>query len=122
MFWTPETFGVVAGIVLTLLFTFAPKLNVWFAAKAEAEKQQWMAVLLLLIAAAGTALSCTGLMVVIVCTKDGIVAFFLYTLVPAIISNQSVDRLIPKPKSVIMAKEAGKLSRGEVPPTSSVTG
>jgi hypothetical protein len=110
---SPEILGAAFGIFVTLLFTLFPKLNVWFAAKAEDEKQQIMAALLIGFALLGGVLTCTGVLALFICTKNGIVEFILLILVPSVLTNQSVDRLVPKPAAVKAAKIAGKIARGE---------
>lgn len=111
--WTTETFAAACGILVSLIVTFVPKLNTWFAAKPEDDKKQIMALLLIGLALIGGVASCTGLVVVLQCSKDGIVSFALQILIPALLGNQAMYAITPLPNAVKKAKLQGKIDRGE---------
>jgi hypothetical protein len=111
--WTTETFAAACGILVSLIVTFVPKLNVWFASKPEDEKKQIMAMLLIGLALIGGVASCTGLIVVLQCSKDGILSFALQILIPALLGNQAAYAITPLPDVVKKAKLQGKIDRGE---------
>ncbi len=47
---TPESLRAIAGMILSLIFSYVPKVNEWFAAKDPTIKRLLMAGLLLLVA------------------------------------------------------------------------
>ena len=67
----------IAGVILSLLFSYVPKLNTKFAAKSAEEKKLWMLALLAVVAGGAFGLSCTqyGAMlgIPIVCTDAGLI-------------------------------------------------
>lgn len=111
--WNTETFAMAFGILVSLIVTFCPKLNVWFAGKPEDDKKQIMALLMVALALIGVISSCTGIVTVLVCSKDGVVVFFLQILFPAILANQAAYMITPLPDVVKKAKLQGKIDRGE---------
>lgn len=101
----------VAGVILSLLFSYIPKLNTKFAAKTEEEKKLWMLGLLVLVAGAAFGLSCTkyGLMIGIPvqCTDAGLIELGK-VLAAAAIANQTAFALTPQTKKVKAAKATAK--------------
>jgi hypothetical protein len=96
---TAEGLGAVAGIVLTLAFSYIPGLNAWFA-KLNKEQQQLGMLLALVVAALliGGA-GCLGWTSSVVCNADGL-RDVGEALLFAIIANQSVYRISPQTKQV----------------------
>ena len=101
---TPEILGTIAGAVLSLLFSYIPGLNAWFAAFDETRKRGIMALLLLIVALAVFGLGCAGIVVIgLACSSQGAIQLaWIYIL--AIIGNQSVFSLSPRTKAVQDAK------------------
>ena len=97
---------MIAGVVLSAGFTYVPKLNVWFAEKSDEVKQLTMLVLLFAITAIVFALGCFNLIQIekFVCDRNTAV-YFVYTFILAAISNQSADRILPKPIAVRQARD-----------------
>lgn len=97
---------MIAGVLLSAGFTYIPKLNVWFAEKSNEVKQLTMLVLLFAITAIVFALGCFNLIQIesFVCDRNTAV-YFVYTFILAAISNQSADRILPKPIAVRQARD-----------------
>lgn len=95
--FTPESLSAVAGIVLSLLFSYAPGLSDWYHKFNKEQKQLIMLVLLFLVSAGAFGLVCAGIITGAVCSVPGAinvaVAFFM-----AVITNQTVHKISPKLK------------------------
>ncbi len=100
---------MIAGVVLSAAFTYIPKFNTWFAMKSNEVKQLIMLGLLFVTTAVVFALGCFELIPIenFVCDKNTTV-YFIYTFILAAISNQSADRILPKPIAVRQAREIVK--------------
>lgn len=85
--------SALAGLVLSLLFSYVPGLKDWFDGLAATSKQLLMGVLLVVIAAVVFGLSCAGLGaslgISVACTVEGGYGF-LQVLIAALVANQSV--------------------------------
>jgi hypothetical protein len=92
---TAEQLGSIAGIVLSLLFSYVPGLAGWFAALTTGYKQMIMGVLLIAVAGAIYGLACANLYGGIVCGKEGGLQL-INILIAALISNQSAYLLTRK--------------------------
>ena len=90
-----EQLGVVAGVVLSLAFSFVPGLSAWFSALASERKQLIMGILLIVIAFGAFGLSCSSLYSGFACTKDGALEAF-NILVAALVANQAIYLLTKK--------------------------
>jgi hypothetical protein len=109
-----ETISMVAGVLLSLLFSYCPGLSGWFAALGEehqdggTRKRLVMLGLLVLAALGSLALSCAGLPAPgaeVDCSRAG--AWELArALAAAIVANQGVYALSPRPAA--RAGRAGK--------------
>lgn len=110
-----DTIAVIAGAILSLLFSYVPGLNTKFAELVTETKQLIMAGLMLLVAGAAYGLACAGVGddfgIVVSCDVAGIIAlvkaFFL-----AIAANQGIFKLSPTTKSVMRAKTMAKSISG----------
>ena len=105
---TTETLVLVAGVILSLLFSYIPGLNVKFAALGSEVKRLIMLVLVVLVGGVAFLLSCTGLGeglgIVIACTQGGALTL-IQAIVLAAIGNQTAYMLSPETKAVVRAKE-----------------
>jgi len=104
---TAELLSAVAGIVLSLAFSYIPGLNAKFAALDVQYKKLSMLGLLVLVAAGAFGLACTkyGAMVGLPLTCDeagGIV--LLKILIAAAVANQATFSLTPQAMAVRIAK------------------
>lgn len=105
---TPELLASLAGIVLSLLFSYVPALNVWFANKSPEIKRAVMLGLVVVVGAAVGGLSCAGVISAIPCTQDGWVTL-VKTVIAVAIANQSTYAISPQLKVVKLASaEASK--------------
>lgn len=98
---TPEILAGIAGAILSLAFSYIPKLNVWFAALSDETKRLIMAGVLALVAVGVYVGQCfLGLWDYgFTCDKAGI--FQLVGIyIAAIVANQGVHRITPKTKAV----------------------
>jgi len=99
--------AAIAGMVLSLLFSYVPGLNTWFAALESTYKRIIMLVLLFLTSAALVGLACAGLLdffgVTVTCDQPGIMevvkAFGI-----AVIANQAAYPISPQTAAVKAAK------------------
>jgi len=108
---TPEMLGGIAGIVLSLLFAYIPKLNVKFAELTPEAKRLIMLGVLLATSGAIYGLNCGGVISTgVTCDRAGIIqlgSIFLY----AVVLNQSTYGLTPIPAAVkVAAAESKKTS------------
>jgi len=102
---TPEALVLFAGVLLSLCFSYIPKLNVWFAAKSEEFKKLFMLGLLLIVTLGIFLLGCFKIVPVeaFTCDQQTAVKFF-YMFVLALISNQSTYKISPMTNAVKQAK------------------
>jgi O-phosphoseryl-tRNA(Cys) synthetase len=96
-----ESIAVVAGIVLSLVFSYVPKLKDWYDGLEGNKRRLLMLGLLTGVALGAFGLACADLVaqvgIGVLCTKAG--AFeLLRSLVYAIIANQSTFMISPKTK------------------------
>lgn len=102
-----EMLSAVAGAVLSLLFSYVPGLNVWYASLESIYKRLIMAAMLLLVAASVFGLSCTSWAaewgIEVTCDQPGLqvaMQAFLF----ALIANQSMYLISEETKGVREAK------------------
>jgi hypothetical protein len=101
---TPAVLAAIAGAILSLLFSYVPGLNTWFASKDEEVKKLIMALLLLILAASLFGLQCAGVLEAgLACDKQGVVQL-IWILLSAVVANQSVYKITPQLESVKDAK------------------
>lgn len=94
----------IAGIVLSLLFSYIPGLRTWYAALVTETKQLIMLGLLIVVTGAIYALGCYGVIDTgIVCGKDGIVSL-VFMLIAGVVSNQATYMITPQTNDVVIAK------------------
>jgi hypothetical protein len=106
---TPETISATAGVLLSLLFSYAPGVSAWYADLDGAGKRLVMLAALLLTAGGLLALSCLGVGQVFgaplpACDRAGLQGL-LEGLVIALVANQSTYLISPR-KNVNGANEA----------------
>lgn len=85
---TSELLSSIAGVVLSLVFSYIPGVSDWYEMLTPAIKRAVMAGLLFLVAAAIFGLSCIGLEVDVTCTAGGALGL-LRLWFAALIANQS---------------------------------
>lgn len=96
---TSDQLGGLAGVVLSLMFTYVPGLRVRFAARSRERKSLTMLLCLMAVAVGAFAASCGNFIQVAVCTQQGAwtigVALFW-----AAVGNQATYQLAPQPQDV----------------------
>lgn len=100
---TSELLAGIAGIVLSLVFSYMPGLNVKFAQLEGDYKRLIMLGTLVLVGGASFGLSCADLWPTVACDQAGamqLVEAFIF----AAIANQSAYQLSPETQAVKEAK------------------
>jgi hypothetical protein len=92
---TTELLASIAGIVLTLAFSYIPGLNAAFDKLAPTTKRLTMAVLLLVVAGAVFGLSCGNVIASVTCDRAGLIGL-VNVFIAALIANQAAYALSPK--------------------------
>ena len=113
---TVELLSAIAGIVLSLAFSYIPGLNTKFAAMSDQYKKLSMLGMLALVAGVTFGLTCTkyGAMIGIPLTCDETGAIELVRiLIAAAVANQAMYKLTPQRQEVKDAKLEGEASRLE---------
>jgi hypothetical protein len=105
---TPETLALIAGVILSLVFSYIPGLNTKFAALASEVKRGIMLGLVVIVGAVAFGLTCAGLGdsfgITLVCTQAGLVEL-IQSIVLVAIANQATYGLSPQTGGVQRAKE-----------------
>lgn len=101
---TPDLLSLVAGAVLSLIFSYVPGLNTKFASLTSEAKRGIMALLLLLTAFAIYGLTCGGILQTgLTCDQPGLTRL-AYNFFLALISNQSTFTISPPVNAVKILK------------------
>jgi len=98
-----QTLALLSGVVLSLLFSYIPGLNTWFAALESSVKRLWMLALLLLVGLSVVGIACAGfgadLGIAVTCDKTGFLGV-LKAFVAAMIANQATYAVTPQTAKV----------------------
>jgi hypothetical protein len=86
----------IAGIVLSLLFTYLPGLKDWYEPLDSAKKSLIMLGLIIIVAAAVFGLSCAGWYKLVSCDQIGIKGL-VEAVILVLVSNQATFLISPKP-------------------------
>jgi len=89
---TPEFLASVAGIALSLIFSYIPGVKDWYNSLTGEWKRVVMAVLLLVVALALFGLGCAGIVHGISCDQSGIIRL-VSVFIMALVANQSTYML-----------------------------
>ena len=88
---TSETLILISGAVVSLLFSYFPVLNTWFAAKSADVKRLIMLGVMFVVSAAIFGLSCAGLGgeigITLECSKEGVIGL-IKIFILSIVANQ----------------------------------
>lgn len=108
---TADLLAGTAAIILSLVFSYIPGLNTWYAALQKELKQLIMLGLVVIVAAAAYGLACAGVLadltgIPLACDQAGLLGLFRAVVV-AIVANQSVYSVSPNTAGVREAKGAG---------------
>ena len=85
---TVDQLGSIAGVVLSLAFSYIPGVKNWFDSLESSVKQAVMGGLLIVVAGAIFGLACGGVTPVVECTKEGALGL-VAVLIQALIANQA---------------------------------
>ena len=85
---TPEFLASVAGIALSLVFSYIHGVKDWYNELAGEWKRLFMAGLLLVVAVAIYALGCAGIIQGVTCDQNGIIRL-VSVFIMALVANQS---------------------------------
>ena len=94
---TSEQLGSIAGIVLSLLFSYIPGVRDRFALLSSTEKSLFMAAMLLAVSIGALGLSCAAVVNVIECSQSGVVQL-VSVFISALVANQATYVLSPQVK------------------------
>jgi len=86
--------GAIAGIILSLAFSYTPGLSDWYAKLTRVYKQLVMLGLLVITSGGVLALACFDIMPLMQCDQPGILNL-VQTFIAAAMANQATDRLSP---------------------------
>lgn len=92
---TSDQLAAIAGIILSLLFSYVPGLSDWYAPLDPSVKRLTMAALLLVVAAGVFGLSCASITTSVACTREGALGL-VYAFISALVANQSAYQLSPR--------------------------
>ncbi len=86
----------IAGVILSLAFSYIPGLRPWYEAQSSETKRLIMAALLLVVAAGTYVLSCTGTGIIdsIACDNNGIMEL-VNAFIAALVANQATYLISP---------------------------
>jgi len=90
-----ELLASIAGIILSLVFSYIPGVNDWFETLEAKYKQAIMGGLLIVVAGAIFGLSCGNVIDTVACTQEGAKEAFM-VLIDALVANQAVYLLTRK--------------------------
>ena len=96
---TSDQLVAIAGVILSLLMAYVPKLNEWYAALSGPAKRLLMAGLLFVVAAGAFGLSCWPAAEVswFTCTKKDAIGL-VWLFLEALVANQGTYLLAVRPK------------------------
>jgi len=105
---TQDILAGVAAVILSLLFSYAPGLNAWYAGLDETKKKLVMLGVLAVTAASIAGLSCAGLLtdlfgLEVTCDRAGFVAI-ARALIAAVVASQATYLISPTARAVTEAK------------------
>lgn len=104
---TADGLALYAGVVLSLLFSYVPGLNTWFAGLESVYKRLIMLGLLLLTAGVVYGLACAGwaasLGIQLTCDQAGLMQL-VQAFMLAMIANQAAYQITPETAKVRAAK------------------
>jgi hypothetical protein len=96
---TPEFISSIAGVILSLMFSYIPKFREWYSKLGSTKKRLIMLGLLLLVSASVFGAACWDvagdLGLNISCNKHGLIGM-ISVFVSAIISNQAIYAISPQ--------------------------
>ena len=92
---TATELSAVAGVVLSLVFSYIPGVKNWFDGLESGYKQAVMGGVLIVVTSAIFGLACYGVIVTVECTQAGALGLVM-ALIAALVGNQSVYLITKK--------------------------
>ena len=93
---TSDQLSAIAGILLSLVFSYVPGLKDWYDKQDGTRKRLIMAGALLVVAAGVFALSCANWLTIATCDNAGVMGL-VGAFVSALVANQATYLISPKP-------------------------
>jgi hypothetical protein len=97
--------GYAAGVALSLLFKWFPKLNTWYAGQSSTVKRLIMLGLCIVVGAVVASAACIKLFHWVSCDEQGLVRL-VFAIFAVVAGNQNTYLLIPETQAVERAKAA----------------
>ena len=91
---TQVALSSVAGVLLSLMFSYVPGLRDWFGTLSADYKRLVMLVALVVVAVAAFGLSCAGIVDAVACDKDGAINL-VASFIAALVANQGTYQISP---------------------------
>jgi hypothetical protein len=82
------TLSALAGVLLSLGFSYIPGLSDWYAGRTPTEKRGIMALAIVVVAGATLGLSCAGILAGVTCDQAGAIGL-IKAVVAALVANQA---------------------------------
>lgn len=92
---TPEWLALIAGALLSLLFSYVPGLSDWFSKLDGTRKRLVMLALLAVVTGGAFGLGCAGILAGVDCSRNGAVNA-VYAFILALMANQSTYAISPQ--------------------------
>lgn len=92
---TSEQLGALAGLILSLAFSYIPGLSDKFAALDATVKRLIMAALLLVVAVVALLLSCAQIVNTVTCSQAGVIQL-VNVFIAALVANQAAFLISPQ--------------------------
>lgn len=92
---TDVALSAIAGVVLSLAFSYVPGLSSAFDKLEPTQKRLTMAVLLAIVAAGALFLGCTNIITEVACTQAGVIGL-INAYIAALVANQATYTISPK--------------------------
>ena len=104
--FTPDLLVGIVGTIISLIFSYVPSLNTWFAGKTDDFKKLSMLAMMVITTVVAFILACTDFITIanFVCAK-GTALDFVRVLITAVIANQGVYMISPTLNKVKQAKD-----------------
>ena len=99
---TSEQLAMIAGVILSLAFSYIPKLSDWFQTLEPTMKRLIMAGLLLVVAAGTYVLSCVWVVIAAVACDRGGVMGLVMVFIAALVANQAAFAISPRKAVAIL--------------------
>lgn len=100
-----EVLNGASGVIISLIFSYVPKVQNWYAVLDSKNKRLVMLGMLFVVTVGIYALACLGVAdrfgLQVTCDQDGLVAL-VQAFLTALIANQATYLISPKPEPLIL--------------------